>query len=1369
MRDSQRIRLRVTNESTGLAKNVRLALADLQQLTVWDAIYDNPVLELIRPQENNEQYEIQCSLLDDVLSTQDMKSIMVDELLQDTDDLKETIIRLVLHCQQQNKETIVQDTEDTVEVVLSERDLQFEEEIVKNEDPEDTVEAEGVEEIAINEDSGDAVQEIDSIALTLTTGKADIPQTIQVTIRNHFNKRSKDLVVYVSDDVNVYQHIYDNPSVHNAYVRTWSQDIVTEIKNETSVICCFIHGTSVVLSVAQMKETSTKQLFEYIPKDRISDPVQLVLNVIKANSLADEVSDVMTTTQEEIEAVALQSVQADDTEDNKDTAPLMEEDVSAEPTENMRVNIRNQFTRRFKELEVEVSDDLTIYQSIYDNHMVHDAHVRTWSPDIVTEVKNGTKDIICAILGTNVVLSVSQMKGTSTKQLMGYVSEDSTSNLVYLALGVVKIEASADTHEVVNSESMRAQTELEEKEEKEVAQDEEQEQDEKEREVCAISTDDTASEETVTAPSELEEKEEKAEEAVEDESKGDVCAISTGASASDAGDKEEESNAKEEATFSNPVEFRQRGWLPGTSSKHMRVNVRNQFTRRSKEILIEVSDTLSAYKEIYENPLVQDVRKWSPSIMEEINNETSEITCGIVGTPIVLTISQMEEASTKQLLEYASEQAKCDHVLVQLVLRVTRTEREETNKAVLIPEEAFRKEESVSTQRAAKGSEDSDDTVNQKEIQAVLIPEEAFRKEEPVSTQRAAKGSEDSDVTVNQKEIPCKRKSASEENAVNQCKDLVEIVAPEEDATEEEMSFKPTGFRQRGWLPKEDASTAKYMPVRITNQVTNRSKDLLVIVSKESTISQAIYENAAVREANVRKWPKDVAQEFKSKTAVVQCRLLDKTGAFVRTYSIDDMEETSTMDLFVRAPQCDDLIQLVLTCDELEVRKKANNCDILFDVETERKAQDHAKLAVNDADHTVELVIPAATLKTEASVAKEEAVKEGEDSASYTVQSQGAPEPIFEEESNKDELVSEEPEAVVEVELEEAPKDDESISSKGVSQVEAAEDMDDDVPEMVSEEESETEILESIVVIGEDTSDDAVEVFNPDDFTTKEESVSSNVESQKLTTQDMDGTAEMTMLGEEAKSEERASEEALVNNVEADVEEAEREEVEAKEVPPLEARDEEAQSLSSNAESHKPTAQDMDGTDIEAKQEEMASDEALVNDVLVTIEVAEREAVQAQEVAPLEARNGEAHRETDLPSFPKDATTKDSKKEQYLPKSSADCGSTIATRHEYEQVQVTMGHGMALKALQTPTKQQAVQGENNEGQGLKQDSPQTKPSEMESKQNILALTAKHEDFSKSLKSLILLAQEFQTAMNGREQARFKVSLMMPPRCLSSIS
>jgi hypothetical protein len=166
------------------------------------------------------------------------------------------------------------------------------------------------------------------------------------------------------------------------------------------------------------------------------------------------------------------------------------------------------------------------------------------------------------------------------------------------------------------------------------------------------------------------------------------------------------------------------------------------------------------------------------------------------------------------------------------------------------------------------------------------------------------------------------------------------------------------------------------------------------------------------------------------------------------------------MDLFVRAPQCDDLIQLVLTCDELEVRKKANNCDILFDVETERKAQDHAKLAVNDADHTVELVIPAATLKTEASVAKEEAVKEGEDSASYTVQSQGAPEPIFEEESNKDELVSEEPEAVVEVELEEAPKDDESISSKGVSQVEAAEDMDDDVPEMVSEEESETEILE---------------------------------------------------------------------------------------------------------------------------------------------------------------------------------------------------------------------------------------------------------------------------------------------------------------------
>jgi hypothetical protein len=98
--------------------------------------------------------------------------------------------------------------------------------------------------------------------------------------------------------------------------------------------------------------------------------------------------------------------------------------------------------------------------------MVHDAHIRTWSPDIVTEVKNGTNGtnvISCSILGTNVVLSVSQMKGTSTKQLMVYVSEDSTSDIVYLALDVVKIEASEDTNEVVNSESMRAQTELEEK------------------------------------------------------------------------------------------------------------------------------------------------------------------------------------------------------------------------------------------------------------------------------------------------------------------------------------------------------------------------------------------------------------------------------------------------------------------------------------------------------------------------------------------------------------------------------------------------------------------------------------------------------------------------------------------------------------------------------------------------------------------------------------------------------------------------------------------------------------------------------------------------------------------------------------------
>ncbi|KAL3925958.1 MAG: hypothetical protein SGILL_000059 [Bacillariaceae sp.] len=113
------------------------------------------------------------------------------------------------------------------------------------------------------------------------------------------------------------------------------------------------------------------------------------------------------------------------------------------------------------------------------------------------------------------------------------------------------------------------------------------------------------------------------------------------------------------------------------------------------------------------------------------------------------------------------------------------------------------------------------------------------------------------------------------------------------------------------------------MRIRITNEASNRFKDLVVDVKSSLFLYESVYEHQAVKNAHVRKWGTDVVRDVKNKVSEIQCVLLDGTdGEICRTFTVEDLKKTSTKDLLELTPSSDP-IRLILKC----VKKKASTID----------------------------------------------------------------------------------------------------------------------------------------------------------------------------------------------------------------------------------------------------------------------------------------------------------------------------------------------------------------------------------------------------------------------------------------------------------
>ncbi|CAJ1934712.1 unnamed protein product [Cylindrotheca closterium] len=211
--------------------------------------------------------------------------------------------------------------------------------------------------------------------------------------------------------------------------------------------------------------------------------------------------------------------------------------------------------------------------------------------------------------------------------------------------------------------------------------------------------------------------------------------------------------------------------------------------------------------------------------------------------------------------------------------------------------------------------------------------EEETRKLEQIEAARAR--AEADQAARLQAEAESKVRAQEEESVRLKAEEKERLLAEQKlkDETDDEMDLEDIKIKTNkstldstfhgsmGYLADTDAgvNAALSMRVRVLNETTGRAKDVVVPVTSDLTIEEAIYNNLKVREAGVRKWSKDIVQEVKQKRSEVVCLLLDpKTVNVIHTYSIADMKETSTEAMHMLAsPEVDQSVRMILTCRKI--------------------------------------------------------------------------------------------------------------------------------------------------------------------------------------------------------------------------------------------------------------------------------------------------------------------------------------------------------------------------------------------------------------------------------------------------------------------
>lgn len=128
----------------------------------------------------------------------------------------------------------------------------------------------------------------------------------------------------------------------------------------------------------------------------------------------------------------------------------------------------------------------------------------------------------------------------------------------------------------------------------------------------------------------------------------------------------------------------------------------------------------------------------------------------------------------------------------------------------------------------------------------------------------------------------------------------------------------------RGLTVEEPVTTL--LRVNVSNDLTKRSKDLLLDIAKEESLWDAIYNNPAIKTANVRKWNSEIAADVKAGTKEIQLVVASRTTNTMRnekivqeelgshSFPLQTLKETTTRQLYEQLMTTDSAMSDVVLC-----------------------------------------------------------------------------------------------------------------------------------------------------------------------------------------------------------------------------------------------------------------------------------------------------------------------------------------------------------------------------------------------------------------------------------------------------------------------
>lgn len=112
----------------------------------------------------------------------------------------------------------------------------------------------------------------------------------------------------------------------------------------------------------------------------------------------------------------------------------------------------------------------------------------------------------------------------------------------------------------------------------------------------------------------------------------------------------------------------------------------------------------------------------------------------------------------------------------------------------------------------------------------------------------------------------------------------------------------------------------KTLRIKIVNSLTQRSKDLLVDISDETTLWDGVYNLRQVKDAHVRKWNSEIAQKVKANKAEIQLQVWDENVQQPwHCYQLDELKENTTRQFYEKVvPTADNVVVVKLVVVDKE-------------------------------------------------------------------------------------------------------------------------------------------------------------------------------------------------------------------------------------------------------------------------------------------------------------------------------------------------------------------------------------------------------------------------------------------------------------------